>query len=379
MKFTKFFALLGAAALAFAACDPVDNGGTNNGNNNGSNDGGKLPTPTGNITLSADKTSIEVGEVVTFTVVDAENQDVTSQANIYDNDLNLVKDAKFTATTTGSFEFFATLGKENSNYIKVTVMAEVPVLPENPEPENLAFNHRAVLVDHTGVNCGFCPDMIDKLNALHKTSWGTHYNEVTCHAGDYASGDPANSAAANTLNQYYGNKIAGYPSLVLNFNGRYIYRDTNDMAAALQSYIKLEGADAGIAVSVTGDSNGVYFASEVKAAVTAEYRATAWLLESDIYSPNQSGATKPEHKIYDYAIRNGLNITRTDLSGEDLGTIEAGKSVVYSGTLGVTSKKWIVENCGVLVIVSAKDNNGRWEVVNSLYCPVNESKPFEFI
>lgn len=376
MKFTKFFALLGAAALAFTACDPVDNGGTNIGSDD---DGGKLPTPTGNITLSADKTSIEVGEVVTFTVVDAENQDVTSQANIYDNDLNLVKDAKFTATTTGSFEFFATLGKENSNYIKVTVMAEVPVLPENPEPENLAFNHRAVLVDHTGVYCGYCPFMIDALGKLAKTTWHEHYNEVTCHAGSYATGDPANSAAANTMNQYYSNNISGYPTLCVNFHGRSVSYDENAMAAALQSYIKLEGADAGIAVSVTGDSDGVYFASEIKAAVTAEYRATAWLLESDIYSPNQAGATKPEHYIYDYAIRNGLNISRTDLSGEDLGTIEAGKSVVYSGTLDVTSKKWIIENCGVLVIVSAKDNNGRWEVVNSLYCPVNESKPFEFI
>lgn len=379
MKITKFFALLGAVAFAFAACVPVNNGGDDNGPQQGGTDGPERPEPTGNITLTADKTSVEIGGIVTFTVTDAENQDVTSQANIYDADLTVVKDGKWTAATTGVYEFFATVGSENSNYVKISVMAKVPEIPENPEPENLAFNHRAILVDFTGVGCGFCPDMIDELIKLEKTSWHAHFNEVTCHAGYYAGGDPAASAAATSLLNFYGGRVQGYPTLIMNFNGQGINRDYNAMAATLQSYIQLDGADVGISMAVTGDSEVVYFSSEIKAAKTNEYRATAWLLESDIYSPNQSGATKPEHKIYDFAIRNGLNITRSDISGEDLGTIEEGKSVEYSRGIDVTSKGWEVENCGVLVIVSAKDKNGKWEVVNSAYCPVNESKAFEFV
>lgn len=379
MKITKFFAFLGAVAFAFAACEPVNNGGDNNGPQQGGTDDPGRPEPTGSITLSADKLSVAVGEVVTFTVTDAENQDVTSLANIYDADLNVVKSGQWTATTTGVYEFFATVGSENSNYVKVSVMAEVPEIPENPEPENLAFNHRAILVDFTGVNCGFCPDMIDELIKLEKTSWEPHFNEVTCHAGTYAAGDPAASAAASSLLSFYGGRVNGFPTLIMNYNGQGISRDYNTMAATLQGYIQLDGADVGISMAVCGDSENVYFASEIKAAKTNEYRATAWLLESDIYSPNQSGATKPEHKIYDFAIRNGLNITRSDISGEDLGTIEAGKSVEYSRTLDITSKTWATDNLGVIVIVSAKDKNNRWEVVNSLYCPVNESKPFEFV
>lgn len=379
MKITKFFALLGAVAFAFAACEPVNNGGDNNGPQQGGTDGPEHPEPTGSITLSADKLSVAVGEVVTFTVTDAENQDVTSQANIYDADLNVVKDGQWTAATTGVYEFFATVGSENSNYVKVSVMAEVPEIPENPEPENLAFNHRAILVDFTGINCGYCPYMIDELMKLEKTSWESHFNEVTCHAGTYAGGDPAASAAASSLLSFYGSRVNGFPTLIMNFNGTGINRDYNAMAATLQGYIQLDGADVGISMAVCGDSENVYFASEIKAAKTNEYRATAWLLESDIYSPDQAGATKPEHKIYDFAIRNGLNITRSDISGEDLGTIEAGKSVEYSRTLDITSKTWATDNLGVIVIVSAKDKNNRWEVVNSLYCPVNESKAFEFV
>lgn len=380
MKITKFFALLGAVAFAFAACEPVvDNGGDNNGTQQGGNDDTDRPQPTGSITLTADKTSVEIGGIVTFTVTDAENQDVTSQANIYDADLNVVEGGKWTAATTGVYEFFATVGSENSNYVKISVMADVPEIPENPEPENLAFNHRAILVDFTGVGCGYCPYMVDELIKLEKTSWHAHFNEVTCHAGQFAGGDPAASAAATSLLSFYGARVQGYPTLIMNFNGQGISRDYNAMARALQGYIQLDGADVGISMAVSGDSEVVYFSSEIKAAKTNEYRATAWLLESGIYSPNQANATKPEHKIYDFAIRNGLNITRSDISGEDLGTIEEGKSVEYSRGIDVTSKGWEVENCGVLVIVSAKDKNGKWEVVNSAYCPVNDSKAFEFV
>ena len=41
--------------------------------------------------------------------------------------------------------------------------------------------------------------------------------------------------------------------------------------------------------------------------------------------------------------------------------------------------KWKYENMGVLVIVSAKDANGGWEVVNTAKCQVGETKMFEYL
>ena len=41
--------------------------------------------------------------------------------------------------------------------------------------------------------------------------------------------------------------------------------------------------------------------------------------------------------------------------------------------------KWKYENMGVLVIVSAKDSQGRWEVANAAYCALGESKAFEYV
>lgn len=373
MKITKFFALL-CAAFAFAACEPADQ-----------------PTPetSGNLVLKADKAAVQLGETVKFTVEqkaeDGTVYDVTSQSTIYDNDLAVVEGGTYTFNATGSFSFFATKGSENSNYVTITVMAEMPEVPADPQPENLAFNHRAVVIDHTGVNCGYCPGMTDKLLALAETEWHKHYNEVTCHAGGMAGGDPGNSAAANALNQAQGSYIGGYPNICINFHTATVGNYAQStflayMAQAFEAYIKKGGADAGISMAVAGDSSSVYCAAQVKAAVSKEYKVVAWLLENNIYSPSQAGATKDYHKIYNFALRNiSGEYSRNNVAGESVGVIEAGQTIDCAFELPIVSTKWVVENTGVLVIVSAKDENNRWEVVNSAYCPVNEALEFEYV
>lgn len=225
MKLTKFFAFA-FAALAFVGCDEKT-----------PDQKEPLPTPTGDIKLTADKTAVEIGETVTFTVTDAENQDVTSQALIYDENFNEVG-SEVTFNESGSYSFFATVGSANSNYVSVVVMADVPVVPEDPQPENFIFNHRAVVIDQTGVNCGYCPNATDQLKTLENTEWHQYYNEVTCHAGSYAGGDPGNSAAANALNQFQSSMISGYPCILVNFYGKPNGYGYNDIIKVLQPYVQ---------------------------------------------------------------------------------------------------------------------------------------------
>ena len=368
MKFTKFFALLCAATVGFVACEEKP---------------APTPEPQGSITLEADKTVVELGESVTFKVVDSEGQDVTAAASIYDQNLDKVSNP-FTPEASGSYTFNATIGAESSNNVTITVLAQMPEIPSDPEKDNLAFNHRVIVIDHTGVNCGYCPMMTESLLLLEKTEWHKHYNEVTCHAGSMASGDPGNSAAANALNQMQ--QPNGYPNVKINFYtaevGNYNNQTTvNYITQALAKYIKKDGADAGITLAVTGDPTSIYCSAQVKANVAQEYKAVAWLLESNIYSPNQAGATKDYHKIYNYALRNisSAKIDKTTLAGDVIGVLEHGETKDLAYALPITSTKWNWENMGVLVIVSAKDANGRWEVVNSAYCKVGESKTYEYV
>lgn len=365
MKLTKFFAFA-FAALAFVGCDEKT-----------PDQKEPLPTPTGDIKLAADKTAVEIGETVTFTVTDAENQDVTSQALIYDEDFNEVG-SEVTFNESGSYSFFATVGSANSNYVSVVVMADVPEVPEDPQPENFTFNHRAVVIDQTGVNCGYCPNATDQLKTLENTEWHKYYNEVTCHAGSYAGGDPGNSAAANALNQFQSSMISGYPCILVNFYGKPNGYGYNDIIKVLQPYVQKDGVDVGISLAVTGDESCVYAAAQVKSGVAQEYKITAWLLESNIYSPNQSGATKDYHKIYNNALRNmSHEYSKTNVQG-DSHTFEANEVKDLAFELEMISNKWKLENMSVLVIVSAKDANGRWEVANSAVCKINEAKEFEY-
>ncbi len=372
MKITKFFAFA-LAALSFAACESVNNGGQPGG--------GDLPTPTGDITLKADKVAVAMGETVTFTVTDAEGQDVTSQANIYDKDFVDVG-SQVTLNESGSYSFFATLGSKNSNYVTVTVMASVPEVPADPQPENFDFNYRGLVIDQTGVNCGYCPNATDVLRSLENTEGlNEHYNEVTCHAGGYANGDPGNSAAANALNQFQSGMIDGYPCILVNFYGNpgsYAY---NYVKSKLQEYVTANDgrADVGISLAVTGDTSAVYAAAQVKSGVAQEYKVTAWLLESNIYSPNQAGATKDYHRIYNNALRNmSHEYSKTNVQGDSY-TLEANETRDFAFELPIISTKWNYENMSVLVIVSAKDANGRWEVANSAVCKINEAKEFEYV
>lgn len=365
MKLTKFFAFA-FAALAFVGCDEKT-----------PDQKEPLPTPTGDIKLAADKTAVEIGETVTFTVTDAENQDVTSQALIYDENFNEVG-SEVTFNESGSYSFFATVGSANSNYVSVVVMADVPVVPADPQPENFTFNHRAVVIDQTGVNCGYCPNATDQLKTLENTEWHQYYNEVTCHAGSYAGGDPGNSAAANALNQFQSSMISGYPCILVNFYGKPNGYGYNDIIKVLQPYVQKDGVDVGISLAVTGDESCVYAAAQVKSGVAQEYKVTAWLLESNIYSPNQSGATKDYHKIYNNALRNmSHEYSKTNVQG-DSHTFEANEVKDLAFELEMISNKWKLENMSVLVIVSAKDANGRWEVANSAVCKINEAKEFEY-
>ena len=365
MKLTKFFAFA-FAALAFVGCDEKT-----------PDQKEPLPTPTGDIKLTADKTAVEIGETVTFTVTDAENQDVTSQALIYDENFNEVG-SQVTFNESGSYSFFATVGSANSNYVSVVVMADVPEVPEDPQPENFTFNHRAVVIDQTGVNCGYCPNATDQLKTLENTEWHKYYNEVTCHAGSYAGGDPGNSAAANALNQFQSSMISGYPCILVNFYGKPNGYGYNDIIKVLQPYVQKDGVDVGISLAVTGDESCVYAAAQVKSGVAQEYKVTAWLLESNIYNSNQAGATKDYHLIYNNALRNmSHEYSKTNVQGDSY-TFEANEVKDLAFELEMISNKWKLENMSVLVIVSAKDANGRWEVANSAVCKINEAKEFEY-
>ena len=357
MKISKFIALIAAAATIVAGCEPSQ----------------QEEPVSADAKLSVAETVLEVNTPIEFTVEDPEGNDVTAESVIFDaNSFDEVTNP-FIPTVDGKYKFYAVYGDAISNYVEVVVTPTVPALPGDAQPENTEFNHRILLVDHTGNTCGFCPRMMMALKEVAETDgYHSKYYEAMSHS--YETTDPASSSAAFAVTGHYN--IAGsYPSLTYNF-----YHSTKSSynAEHIKSQIDAlwkESADASVAASTSLANKSVVVNTAVKAAVAGEYSITAWLLEDGIEA-KQTNATADWMNIHNNAIRNAA--TTEPLTGYELGTIEAGKSEEQVLSLDITSAAWNRDNLKVMVIVSKKNEKGKYDVANVAICPLNESITYNY-
>ena len=358
MRFTKFITLIAAAATLMVGC-----GG----------DGNEGKKPTGGATLKADVQSVEVNNPITFTVITDDGTDITAEATIYDKTHDFVEVSNpFTPTEDGKYEFYAVSGNIITAAIEVMVLPSIPALPEDTNASSTEFKHRILLVDHTGNTCGYCPQMMLALKEVSETGdYHSKYYEAMSHS--YAPSDPATSPAANSISSYYG--VNNYPTLTYNF----AYSTSSSYNAEhIKQQIDAqwkESADAGIAASASLATNSVVVNAEVKAAVENDYRITAWLLEDGIEA-KQTNGSEAWMNIHDNAIRQA--VTTNPISGKELGTIKVGEKASLAMSLEILGSKWNRDNFKVMVIASAKNDKGKFEVVNVAICPVGGSVAYDY-
>lgn len=360
MKFTKFLAFIAAAATLAVGCGGDDNG-----------DEGKKPT--GGATLKADVQSIEVNNPITFTVTAEDGTDITAEATIFDKTHDFAEVSNpYTPTEDGKYEFYAVAGNAITATIEVTVLPLIPALPADTNEASTAFKHRILLVDHTGNTCGYCPQMMLALKEVSETDdYHSKYYEAMSHS--YEVIDPAYSAAAASISNHYG--VRNYPALTYNFA---YPTPSNPNAEHIKQQIDAqwkESADAGIAASASLAAKSVVVNAEVKAAVENDYRITAWLLEDGIVA-DQTNGTEEWMDTHNNAIRQAS--TTSPISGHDLGTIKAGEKSSLAMSLEISSAKWNRDNFKVMVIASAKNSKGVFEVVNVAICPINDSVAYDY-
>ena len=356
MKFTKFIALFAAAATLFAGCEPTPQEGP----------------VSAEAKLSVVKNVLEVNTPIEFIVEDDKGNDVTALATIYDKSVFEEVTNPFTPTVDGKYKFYAVYGDAISNDVDVVVTPTVPELPEDAKPENTEFKHRILLVDHTGNECGYCPKMMTALKEVAETGdYHSKYYEAIAHT--YKQTDPASSSAAFAVSGHFS--ISNYPTLTYNFyhptSSSY---NTEHIKSQIDALWK-EYAEVSVAASTSLATKSVVVNTEIKAAVSAEYSINAWLLEDGIEA-KQTNATAEWMNIHNNAIRNAA--TTEPLTGYELGTIEAGKSVEQVLSLDITSAAWNRDNLKVMLIVSKKDNKGKFDVANVAICPLNQSISYDY-
>lgn len=345
----------------------------------GSGDG-KDELPDGKIVLTSDKTMIfsdgtdKTQLTVTLTDAGGVTYDVTEQAEIYVNDSKQpMGGSAFTATNQGEHRIYAVYGMNISETINVIAADRIPQIPADPQAANTAFKHRMLLVQHTGTGCVNCPRMMNSLKELSEDEqYNTLYHHVASHS--YNKEDAAYSDAAVNLSTAYCSSY--YPELTFNLTKTSTGTDLGDIKAKIDE-LKKDTADAGVAASAETYGNTILVKTEMKAAVENDYRIAIWLLEDGIYS-HQTGASESWHNTHNNALRlmagSSLNIR---MYGERVGKVAAGSKVSNEFILAAQDT-WKMENCKVLVLVTASDGKGNYDIVNCTVCNIGSSVTYEY-
>lgn len=252
----------------------------------------------------------------------------------------------------------------------------VPELPADPEPGNTSFNHRILLLQHTGTYCSNCPNLMTSLKALSELDeYASRYQHVAAHSYN-ETGDPAYSQAAANLSQAFCSGY--YPELTFNLT-----KENTGTSLAVSTITGIidqlhkETADVGIAAAAGLTDNTLGVNVQIKAAKAGQYRIAVWVLEDGIRG-KQEGASEDWMNTHNNAVRamtgNTLNMR---IYGEKMGELQVGQTAAKSFSVAL-EEAWKAENCKVLVLVNAAGSDGRYDLANCILCPIGGVVTYDY-
>ena len=339
------------------------------------------------VTLTADRDVVKSGDVVTFTVL-YEGEDVTSSSTLYANYTNEEISNPYTTSTSGDLSFYAKYNGLKSKLCSVTVTpAYAPDFPADSEPDSYAFNQRVLLVDHTGLGCGYCPYMKEAIKAASEAAnYKDKFNVV--YAYSYSSSEVCYTSTAKTLFNYYQNicrtstigmYLTGYPSTT--FNYQHNTAGNYNMVQSQINEVWDENPTASIALAAEMAGDKIVISASVKSQKSQNIKLSLWVLEDDIYA-TQSNATASWMHTHHNVLRDApTGVSSTDISGVDFGYVEANTTLsrVMEFDLFAASS-WKRDNFKVVAIISAPSQkyDNQYEVINTAICSFGSSVGFDY-
>lgn len=339
---------------------------------------------TNELVLTVEDNMVRAGEEVRITAIFA-GEDVTAETKIYDYYTAEEVSNPASFSETGERVFYGMYDGNRSKVLTINVIpANAPEFPADSNVNSFDFNYRMLLVDHTGANCGYCPNMKIALRDLSENpEYNSGINIVYSYSFDYS--ELCYSADATLVKNYYKEvcknsnmPLTGYPSVTFN----YLHTHAASPATLMSQVdlLKREVADAGIAVASSMEGNNLTIAAEIKSSVAQYYRVAVWVLEDGVYE-HQSSGQEWMHTHHD-VLRDCLtDVSKSDIAGLEWGYVRANESSrkVFEFTVE-DNANWKSENYKLAVVISAPNNDkgGKYEVVNTVICNVGESVGFEY-
>ncbi len=243
------------------------------------------------------------------------------------------------------------------------VNTDIPSRPVDLSPENLNFVHRTMLIQLTGIHCGYCPWLV---SALHSVAEDENYNNKYVHTAVHgAAYDPLYKVSVNGIDLGELIHSGGYPYLYYDFVASHSggYGVATDIAY-IQTYIDerlKKPAHAAIAARTELKDNMLLVRASVKVNTDGEYYVGCWLLESNLYA-QQSNNTEVREDYLDYH-ENVVRIadscpSKYDCLGYPLGIINAGERADHLFVMEL-DPSWNVDNCHLVLFVTANIDERR--------------------
>lgn len=303
------------------------------------------------------------------------------------------KQPYFESKTTGTYSFYVSYNITESTKdkpIAVQVINDaIPDRAEDPNPSSTSFKRRAMVMQFTGTNCGYCPYIIEPLETMaadaaykDKFSWAAIHTfnsndpAAPCNSSDY---DKLHFAAA------YG-YIDGYPTVLFDLTSQ--VGNLGSVAVNLANLKKAvdnsvaNPAAAGISATMTLDENNrvVTARVSVKAKDAKVYRVSMWVLEDKI-SGGQNGSTTI--KSHDNALRyvaRGADGS-ADYYGYPLNegkAMSAGQVCDYVFAVNISNQSIKLANCQLLFFVTTSVGNSYTVVNSAVTKDLKTTLPFEY-
>ena len=339
------------------------------------------------VTLTVDKSVVKSGDEVTFTVI-YEGEDVTSASSIHANYTNEQVSNPYTTSDSGDQSFYAKYNGIKSKLCSVTVTpAYAPEFPVDSNPESYSFNQRVLLVDHTGLGCGYCPYMKEAIkSASENANYKDKFNVVYSYS--YSSSESCYTSTSKTLFNYYQNicststigmYLTGYPSTT--FNYQHNTAGNYNMVQSQINEVWDENPSASVALAAKIVDEKIVISASVKSSKTQNVKLSLWVLEDDIYA-TQSNATASWMHTHHNVLRDApTKVSATDISGVDFGYVETNTTMsrVMEFDLFAASS-WKKENFKLIAIISAPSDkyDNKYEVVNTAICDFGSSVGFDY-
>lgn len=339
------------------------------------------------VTLTVDKSVVKSGDEVTFTVI-YEGEDVTSASTIHANYTNEQVSNPYTTSDSGDQSFYAKYNGLKSKLCSVTVTpAYAPEFPVDSNPESYSFNQRVLLVDHTGLGCGYCPYMKEAIkSASENANYKDKFNVVYSYS--YSSSESCYTSTSKTLFNYYQNicststigmYLTGYPSTT--FNYQHNTAGNYNMVQSQINEVWDENPSASVALAAKIVDEKIVISASVKSSKTQNVKLSLWVLEDDIYA-TQSNATASWMHTHHNVLRDApTKVSATDISGVDFGYVQANTTLsrVMEFDLFAASS-WKRENFKLIAIISAPSEkyDNKYEVVNTAICDFGSSVGFDY-